>query len=73
MPDLSEGHSGPVMISMINHKATETVVTELGDVLRSHPGTTEVQLKLTSPRKVELLKLGVHLRVSPTPALFGDL
>ncbi|MHA7173549.1 DNA polymerase III subunit alpha [Arthrobacter monumenti] len=73
VPDLSDGHSGPVMISMINHKATETVVTELGDVLRNHPGTTEVQLKLTGPRKVELLRLGVDLRVSPTPSLFGDL
>ncbi|HET7415273.1 MAG TPA: DNA polymerase III subunit alpha [Arthrobacter sp.] len=73
VPDLSDGHSGPVMISMLNHKATETVVTELGDVLRNHPGSTEVQLRLTGSRKVELLRLGVHLRVSPNPALFGDL
>ena len=73
VPDMSGGHAGPVLISMVNHKATETVVTALGDVLRNHPGTTEVQLKLTSSRKVELLKLGVDLRVSPTPALFGDL
>lgn len=73
MPDLSEGHAGPVLISLVNHKATEAVVTALGDVLRNHPGTTEVRLKLTGSRRVELLKLGVDLRVSPTPALFGDL
>lgn len=73
VPDLSEGHSGPVVISMANHKATEAVVTSLGEVLRTHPGTTEVHVRLNSARKIELMKLGVDLRVNPTPSLFGDL
>ena len=73
VPDLSDGHSGPVVISMPNHKATERVVTALGDVLQTHPGTTEVQLRLASSRNIEVMKLGLHLRVNPTPALFGDL
>lgn len=73
VPDLSDGHSGPVVISMQNHKATEAVVTALGDVLRTHPGTSEVQVRLAGTRSIEVMKLGVHLRVSPTPALFGDL
>jgi DNA polymerase III subunit alpha len=73
VPDLSDGHSGPVVISMASFKATETVVSSLGDVLRTHPGTTEVQVRLNSSRKVEVMKLGVDLRVNPTPSLFGDL
>jgi DNA polymerase-3 subunit alpha len=73
VPDLSDGHSGPVVISMPNHKATELVVTALGEVLQTHPGTTEVQLRLAGSRNIEVMKLGLHLRVSPTPALFGDL
>ncbi len=73
VPDLSDGHSGPVVISMASFKATESVVTALGDVLRTHPGTTEVQVRLNSSRKVEVMKLGVDLRVNPTPSLFGDL
>ncbi|EMY34227.1 DNA polymerase III subunit alpha [Arthrobacter crystallopoietes BAB-32] len=73
VPDLSEGHSGPVVISMASFKATETMVSSLGEVLRTHPGTTEVQVRLNSSRKVEVMKLGVDLRVNPTPSLFGDL
>ncbi len=73
VPDLSEGHSGPVVISMAHHKATETAVEALGDVLRTHPGTSEVRIRLASNRKVEVMKLGVDLRVNPTSALFGDL
>ncbi|WP_294566522.1 DNA polymerase III subunit alpha [Arthrobacter sp. MSA 4-2] len=73
VPDLSEGHSGPVVISMAQHKATEAAVTALGEVLRTHPGTSEVQIRLNGNRKVEVMKLGVDLRVNPTPSLFGDL
>jgi DNA polymerase-3 subunit alpha len=73
VPDLSEGHSGPVVISMLQHKATETAVTALGDVLRTHPGTSEVLIRLNGSRTVEVMKLGVDLRVNPTPGLFGDL
>ncbi|MBE0009855.1 MULTISPECIES: DNA polymerase III subunit alpha [unclassified Arthrobacter] len=73
VPDLSEGHSGPVVISMAHHKATETAVVALRDVLRTHPGTSEVQIRLNSNRKVEVMRLGVELRVNPTSSLFGDL
>jgi DNA polymerase-3 subunit alpha len=73
VPDLSDGHSGPVVISMANHKATEEVVTQLGDVLRTHPGNTDVQVRLNHARKVEVMRLGINYRVNPTPSLFGDL
>ena len=73
VPDLSEGHNGPVVISLATYKATEPVVTQLGDVLRTHPGTSEVQIRLNGSRTVEVMKLGVDLRVNPTPSLFGDL
>jgi DNA polymerase-3 subunit alpha len=73
VPDLTEGHAGPVVISMPEHKATEIVVTALGEVLQTHPGTTEVQLQLAGSRTVKVMKLGLHLRVNPDPALFGDL
>ncbi len=73
VPDLSEGHTGPVVISVLNHKATEPVVSALGEVLRTHPGTSEVQIRLNSSSRVEVMKLGVDLRVTPSSALFGDL
>jgi DNA polymerase-3 subunit alpha len=73
VPDLSEGTNGPVLISMPTHKATEAVVTELGAVLRNHRGNSEVRLHLQGDTRTEVMGLPVHLRVNPSPSLFGDL
>ncbi|MBT2512086.1 DNA polymerase III subunit alpha [Arthrobacter sp. ISL-30] len=73
VPDLSEGVNGPVVITLATHKATESVVTDLRDVLRTHRGNSEVRLNLTGDTKVEVMALPIHLRVNPNPALFGDL
>ena len=73
VPDVSEGVNGPVVITLPTHKATESVVTDLRDVLRTHRGNSEVRLNLTGDTKVEVMGLPLHLRVNPNPALFGDL
>ncbi|WP_104140664.1 DNA polymerase III subunit alpha [Arthrobacter sp. ZGTC131] len=73
VPDLSEGTNGPIVITMPTHKATEAVVTELGDVLRNHRGNSEVRVHLQGDTRVEVMGLPVHLRVNPNPSLFGDL
>ncbi|TQJ66118.1 DNA polymerase III alpha subunit [Arthrobacter sp. SLBN-100] len=73
VPDLSEGLGGPLVITMPTHKATEAVVTELGDVLRTHRGNSEVRLHLQGDTRTEVMGLPVHLRVNPSPSLFGDL
>jgi DNA polymerase-3 subunit alpha len=73
VPDLSDNMNGPVVITMQTHKATEAVVGELGDVLRTHRGTSEVRLHLQGDTRMEVMGLPVHLRVNPSPSLFGDL
>lgn len=73
VPDLSEGLNGPLVITMPTFKATEAVVTELGDVLRTHRGNSEVRLHLQGDTRTEVMGLPVHLRVNPSPSLFGDL
>ncbi|WP_416377520.1 DNA polymerase III subunit alpha [Arthrobacter sp. JZ12] len=73
VPDLTEGHSGPVVISLLHHRATEPVIHELGSVLRQHRGNSEVRLHVRKERQLSVLSLPVDLRVNPTPALFGDL
>ncbi|WP_427132584.1 DNA polymerase III subunit alpha [Pseudarthrobacter sp. S9] len=73
VPDLSDNMNGPVVITMQTHKATEAVVSELGDVLRTHRGNSEVRLHLQGDTRVEVMGLPVHLRVNPSPSLFGDL
>ena len=46
---------------------------QLGDVLRTHRGNTEVRVKLSGSRGTSLMRLGMNYRVNPNPALSGDL
>jgi DNA polymerase-3 subunit alpha len=45
----------------------------LRDVLADHPGTTEVHLHLMGGARTTVLRLDDRYRVTPSPALFGDL
>ncbi|MGB0098902.1 MAG: DNA polymerase III subunit alpha, partial [Nocardioides sp.] len=72
VPDLSDGPSGPVVISLPSTRCTPTVVEQLKDVLRTHPGVTEVRLRLLTRESTLVWSLEQH-RVSPSPALFADL
>lgn len=74
IPELSDtSGTGPVVIGIPTHKATETLIQKLGDVLRTHSGNTEVRVKLSGSRGTSLMRLGMNFRVNPNPALFGDL
>ncbi len=73
VPDITEDGSGPVVISLVEHKATEPVLNALADVLSIHQGNSEVRLHLTGHSSVKVMKLPLHRRVNPNPALFGDL
>jgi DNA polymerase-3 subunit alpha len=72
-PDLSQGPAGPVVISLPSTRCTPPVVAQLRDVLGTHPGMTEVQLRLLTRSSTKVLRLDDNLRVSPSPALFADL
>ncbi len=73
LPDLSDGPSGPVVISMPSTRCTAPVVEQLRDVLGAHPGMTEVRLRLLTRGSTTLMKLDDRLRVTPSSALFADL
>jgi DNA polymerase-3 subunit alpha len=49
------------------------VVERLKEILAAHPGTTEVHLHLASSGRTTVLRLDDRLRVTPSPALYGDL
>ncbi len=72
VPDLSEGPTGPVVIKLPSTRCTPPVVEKLTEVLRTHPGMTEVHLQLLARDSTQVLRLPSH-RVAPTPALFADL
>ncbi|MBL8931496.1 MAG: DNA polymerase III subunit alpha [Kineosporiaceae bacterium] len=70
---LADGEHGPVVVSLPVARCTPPTVERLKDVLSTHPGTTEVHLKLVRTGKATVMRLDDGLRVTPSPALFGDL
>jgi len=73
VPDISEGPRGPVVIALPLVRCTPPVAERLKDVLATHPGVTEVHLRLTQAGKSTVMRLDDRLRVTASPALFGDL
>ncbi|HEU5007909.1 MAG TPA: DNA polymerase III subunit alpha [Jatrophihabitantaceae bacterium] len=71
--DTSEGPRGPVVVKMAPARCTQPMVDRLRDVLATHPGTTEVHLRLENGERTKMLRLGDGYRVTPSPALMGDL
>jgi DNA polymerase-3 subunit alpha len=72
-PDVSEAPAGPVRLSMPAARCVPPVVERLKDILAAHPGTTEVHLHLAASGRTTVLRLDDRLRVTPSPALYGDL
>jgi DNA polymerase-3 subunit alpha len=73
VPDLHEGPSGPVVISLPSTRCTPPVVEQLRDVLGTHPGVTEVRLRLMTRNSTTVMRLDDRLRVEVSPALYADL
>ena len=71
LPDLSDGPRGPVVLQMDTMRATSGRISQLGEVLQSHPGATEVRLRLRQRGRSTTLRL--QHRVDASDALFGDL
>jgi DNA polymerase-3 subunit alpha len=73
LPDITVGEQGPVVIALSVARCTPPVVGQLKDVLATHPGVTEVHLRLQQSGRSTVMRLDDGLRVTPSPALFGDL
>jgi DNA polymerase III subunit alpha len=73
VPDLTVGSDGPFVLSMPVQRCVTPVVDRLRDVLRSHPGLSEVHLRLCNGRRTTVVRLDDKLRVKPSPALLADL
>ncbi len=73
LPEIKDGPRGPVVVTLPLTRATDAVAERIKSVLAEHPGVTEVHLRLTQPGRSMLMRLDDSLRVTATPALFGDL
>ena len=73
LPDLDVDHAGPVSVRMESKRCVPETIESLKEILATHPGTSEVQLRLVHGPRTTVMRLPDSLRVDPTPALFGDL
>jgi DNA polymerase III subunit alpha len=73
VPDLSAANSGPFVVSLPVARCVPPVVERLKEVLVTHPGTTQVHLRLRGPERTTIVRLDDRLRVATSPALIGDL
>ncbi|MCL1839166.1 MAG: DNA polymerase III subunit alpha [Propionibacteriaceae bacterium] len=63
----------PLVVSLPTPRCTAAVVERLGEVLRTHPGPTQVQLKLQGIESCDIWQIGQNLSVSISSALLADL
>ena len=73
LPDLNDGPSGPMVIAMPSTRCTPPVVDQLKEILATHPGMTEVRLKLMTRTSTKVFRMPDQLRVNPSSALVADL
>jgi DNA polymerase III subunit alpha len=73
VPDMSVSDGGPFVVSMPVTRCVPPVVEQLKEVLLTHPGNTEVHLRLKGAQRTTVVRLDEKLRVSASPALLGDL
>ena len=73
VPEMPVEGQGPFVVSITEARCVPPVIERLREVLRTHPGATEVHLKLTSGSRAKVLRLDDKLRVKPSPSLLADL
>ena len=74
VPDFSSAQPNrPLAVSLPTRQCTTDKVAALKQVLARHPGTAQVHLRLISGERITTLELDQSLRVTPSPALMGDL
>jgi DNA polymerase III subunit alpha len=74
IPDLTAAEGNvPFVVALPMTRCVPPVVEQLREVLRTHPGPTEVHLKLHGNQRTTVLRLDDKLRVTASPALHADL
>ncbi|MDR1432568.1 MAG: DNA polymerase III subunit alpha [Propionibacteriaceae bacterium] len=72
-PDTGVDPAAALVVSVPTPRCTAPVVERLREVLRTHPGPTQVRLRVTNGANDLLWQLGDGLRVTLSPALMADL
>src|SRR5699024_2059394 len=64
IPDITAGADQPLMLTLPSTRCVPPVVERLRGILTTHPGPSEVQLKLTTQGRATLMRLDDGLRVN---------
>lgn len=72
IPDLEAG-GGPVAVRLDARRCVPQTIDALKLILSTHPGVSEVQLQLINGPRTTVMRLADGYRVTPSPALYGDL
>ncbi len=73
LPDVTDAPTGPVVISLPVTRCTPATVDKLAEILRAHPGMTEVRVKLKAPDRTTVMRVGNEYRVTSSQPLMADL
>ena len=73
IPDVTDPEDRPLVLTVPHSLLSEQLVTQLGDILRSNRGATEVRLAIKEPGRTTLMRLDSSCSVTSGPSLFGDL
>ena len=73
IPDINQAPIGPFIIRLEAERCTPPIVDRMKEILRSHPGTREVHLKIEGGSKNTTLRLDDGLKITASPSLSADL
>ena len=73
MPDVNQAPTGPLTITIDAARVNAPMVERMKEILRSHPGSREVHLKIDNGAKATVMKIDDELRVTASPSLSADL
>ena len=73
IPDVNQAPIGPFVIRVEAERCTPPLVDRMKEILRSHPGTREVHLRIEGGAKETTFRLDDGLKVTASPSLSADL
>ena len=73
IPNVNQAPIGPFIIRIESQRCTPPLVDRMKEILRSHPGTREVHLRIEGNAKETTFRLDDGLRVTASPSLSADL
>jgi DNA polymerase-3 subunit alpha len=73
IPDVNQAPIGPFVIRVEAERCTPPLVDRMKEILRSHPGTREVHLRIEGGVKDTTFRLDDGLKITASPSLSADL